>query len=241
MNKILAISLLLFCTTKGISQDNSIKSADIAATVGASQGSTALSYTHQWQIGSKKKLSVGIGARFTSYFGTKKDFLSAGPAKYTRTFTTPFLIFFAGQKEENFDTLSVQRPQVNSLNAAISLGYQISKKWDVGFNIDLIGLSFGRKSSSILESNGITRTDPQSKPVAFNVLLTGDHDRGTLNSEFFLRYKISPRWGIRAIYQFLFVEYESVSVKQTYSDGQTNDRFRNKANSAGIGLTYFIH
>ena len=237
------ISIVIVLTVLGnlvMAQQSGHGTADLAATIGASQGSTALSYSYQWQVGNKKKLSLGVGGRLTNYFGTKKDFLSAGPAKYTRTFTAPFLIFFAGQEEQNFDTLSVQRPQVNSLNAFISVGYQFSKKWDVGFNIDVVGFSFGRKSSSVFLSNGITRIDPESKPVGFNVLLTGDHDRGTLNSELFLRYKLSEKWGLRAIYQFLFVEYRSESLNQVYSDGKTNDRFRNKVNSAGLGLTYYF-
>lgn len=214
---------------------------DLTATVGSAQGSVAASYVYNWKLGANKKFEIGIGGRWTTYFGTKKDFLTAGPAKYTRSFTAPFLIFFAGQEENNFDTLVVQRPLTSSLNATINLGYSISSKWYVGFNIDAIGFTFGRKSSSIFTSNGITKTDPDSKPSAFNVLLTGDHDKGSLNSEFLLRYKVAPRWSIKAVYQFVFVEYQSKTVQQTFSDGKKNDLFRNKANNLGIGVSYFLN
>lgn len=242
--KILFAVVGIFLYNAGWAQTNTASRfnqyADLSGTVGASQGSAAASFVHNWRLGARKKWEIGVGGRWTSYFGTKKDFLTAGPAKYTRSFTTPFIIFFAGQEEQNFDTLAVQRPFTHSINAMVNIGYHFSPKWYAGFNIDLIGVTFGRKTSGILTSNGITSTDPDSKPSAFNVLLTGDHDRGSLNSEFYLRYNINRRWSVRAIYQFLFVEYETSTLKQTFSDGNTNDRFRNKANNFGLGISYFF-
>jgi hypothetical protein len=101
--------------------------------------------------------------------------------------TFPFLIFFAGQKEENFDTLVVQRPLTNSINVTFNIGYNISPRWYAGFNIDVIGFTFGRKSSAVFTginaSTGEqgTFTEPESIPASFNLLLTGDHDLGSLN------------------------------------------------------------
>ena len=241
------IFLLMFLASMGNSYSQQSKAinnsqfVDLAGTVGASQGTVAASYVYNWKLGRNKKLEIGIGGRWTTYYGSKKDFLTAGPAKYTRSFTVPFLIFFAGQEEQNFDTLTLQRPLTHSINATINLGYSFNPKWYIGFNIDAIGVTFGRKTSGILTSNGITRTDPSSKPPAFNILLTGDHDRGTLNSEFLLRYKIAPRWSLKAIYQFVFVEYQSQTIQQRFSDGKTNDRFRNKANNIGLGVSYFLN
>lgn len=180
---------------------------------------------------------MGIGLRNTAYFGVKRDFWTA-PAKLARTNTTPFLIFFAGQKTENWDTLTVQRAFTNSLNVTANLGYHITNKLYAGFNIDVIGFTVGQKSSAILKSNGSTKTEPAAKPAAFNLLLTGDHDLGTLNSEFFLRYNINKTWSVKGIYQFLFVEYETTTIKQTAPDGTQNDRFRNKANNFGVGVAY---
>jgi hypothetical protein len=211
---------------------------DVTGTVGSSQGSVAAAYIHNWKIFKKRKIEVGLGARWTTYFGTKKDFLTAGPAKYTRSFTAPFLIFFAGQEDANFDTLAVQRPLTHSINVTLNLGYNITPKWYAGFNIDIIGYTFGRKTAGIFTSNGVTRIDPATKPAAFNLLLTGDHDRGSLNSEFFVQYKVAGRWHIKAVYQFLFVEYKTVTVQQQIPTGPLNDRFRNKANNAGLGLAY---
>lgn len=211
--------------------------ADFSATIGSSQQSLAVSYVYNWGIGTKRKFELGVGVRNTAYFGVKREFWTA-PAKLARTSTTPFLIFFAGQKTENWDTLTVQRAFTNSLNITANLGYHITNKLYAGFNIDVIGFTAGQKSSAILKSNGVARTEPNAKPAAFNLLLTGDHDLGSLNSEFFLRYNINKKFSIKGIYQFLFVEYETSTIKQTAPDGTLNDRFRNKANNFGLGVAY---
>ncbi len=214
---------------------------DLSGAVGSSQGTVAASYVYNWRLGQKKKFEIGIGGRWTTYFGTKKDFLTAGPAKLTRSFTVPFLIVFAGQNEENFDTLAVQRPLVNMVNATFNLGYHFSSRFYGGINIDMIGFSFGKKGSAIL--TGSTdgpgdRTEPNAKPTAFNLLLTGDHDKGSLNSEFFIKYKVAKKWSIKALYQFAFVEYKTETVKQTVPSGIYGNRFRNKANNVGLGVSY---
>ena len=242
--KITIIALICFLATTGALQAQQTENlkinrfVDLAGTIGKSQGTGALSYVYNWRIGRKRKIEAGLGARLTSATGSKLIYTTAGPASLTRTFTTPFLIFFAGQKTENWDTLTVHRPFVNALNVTINLGYNFTPKLSAGFNIDLIGASFGRKSSSVFQSKGETSTDPASKPTVFNLLLTGDHDKGSLNSEFFLKYKLNQKWGVRAIYQFLFTEYTTGTVKQTAPDGTVVDRFRNKANNFGLGVSY---
>ena len=210
---------------------------DLALTAGASQGSAALSYVHNWKIGKKQKWEIGIGGRLTSYFGTKRDYTTAGPARLTRSHSIPFLIFFADQKPENWDTLNVQRPFTTALNTSINIGYHFNKKWSAGFNIDLIGVTFGRTTNGILTSNGTTRNDSEVKPTAFNVLLTGDHDLGSLNSELFVGYKLSDKWSLRGVYQFYFSEYKTTNLNQVASDGTVITRFRNKVNAFGIGIS----
>ncbi len=211
--------------------------ADLAVTAGASQGSAAASYVHNWVVGKKSKWEIGYGVRLTSYFGSKKDFITA-PARLARSTTFPFVIVFADQQEQNFDTLTVQRPFTNSLNFSANFGYHLSNRLSAGFNIDLIGFTVGRTSSAILTSNGVTQTEPAAKPAHFNLLLTGDNDYGSLNSEFFLTYTLNKRWALRAIYQFLFIEYKTSNSKQTAPDGTLVDRFRNKANNFGLGISY---
>ena len=241
MKKSLALSILLLAgmTVWGQTKDSRINQfADFSVTFGQSQQSFALSYVYNWQVGKKKKWEFGVGARNTLFTGVKNEYITAGPARLTRSFTFPFIIVAAGQREENFDTLEVQRPLVNLFNITANIGYNISPKWYAGFNIDVIGFSFGRKSSAALQSNGINYTEPAAKPSTFNLLLTGDHDKGSLNSEFFVRYRLNKRWSIKAVYQFLFEEYQTSKFKQVAGDGTVINRFRNKANNFGAGVSY---
>jgi len=241
MKKIIALIMVTVITNNAFSQQQGasrkIQFADLAATIGSSRGAVAASYVHNWKLGKKRKWEAGIGARLTSSFGSKQEHTTA-PARLSRTNTIPFLIVFAGQKTENWDTLTVQRPFVNSLNFTVNFGYDFSSRWSGGFNIDVIGFSIGRKSPAVLTSNGVTRTEPTAKVSNFNLLLTGDLDYGNLNSEFFVKYKLNERWALRGVYQFLFGEYKTTTIKQTAPDGTEVDRFRIKANNLGVGLSY---
>ncbi len=227
-----------FAQQKG--QTNINQFADLAVTFGSSQTSVAASYVHNWKFGfgKKKNLEAGLGARLTNSFGSNLDYITAGPAKFTRTSTTPFLIFFAGQKTENWDTLTLNKSYTSALNISANFGYHFSSKLSGGFNIDVIGFTVGKKTAGVYTSNGVQTSEPEAKPTGFNVLLTGDHDRGSLNSEFFLRYHLNQQWSVRGIYQFLFTEYTTSNIKQTLPDGSANERFRNKANNYGVGLSY---
>ncbi|WP_025761787.1 hypothetical protein [Dyadobacter tibetensis] len=211
---------------------------DFATTMGHHQGSTALAYVHSYKFGKNKRFDAGLGLRLTNSYGNNNRYITAGPARLTRSFTAPFLIFFAGQETQNWDTLTVRRPLVNALNITANLSYAFTARISAGFNIDLIGYSFGRKSPGTLQSQGILKMDPAVRPSNFNLLLTGDHDKGTLNSEFFLKYQFNSNWGLRAIYQFLFTEYKTNSVEQIASDGTRIEKFRNKANNFGLGISY---
>ncbi|MEP6749607.1 MAG: hypothetical protein ABJB86_17855 [Bacteroidota bacterium] len=241
MRKYLISILLLFAAIVIHAQQTSLPAinrfADITGTVGQSQGTIAAAYVYNWRIGKKKKWEAGLGLRYTGYWGVKKDFTTA-PGRLSRSNTTPFLTVFAGQKTENWDTLTVQRPFVNSVNLSANASYNFSAKWSAGFNIDLIGFTFGRNTSAILTSNGITRTESVAKPASFNVLLTGDNDYGSLNSEFFLKYKLAERWSIKAVYQFYFAEYKTSTIQQRAPDGTLVNRFRNKVNAFGTAVAY---
>jgi len=215
-----------------------IKYLDLAATVGNQQGSFAASYIYDWRLGKKQRWEAGVGLRLTSVFGTKLDYTTAGPARITRGTNIPFAVVASAQKTENWDTLNVQRPFTNSLNLSANIAYHFTKKWSGGCNIDVIGATFGRKTSGVYTSDGTTKIDPAVKPTTFNLLLTGDNDLGSLNSEFFVKYDFQKHWGIRGVYQFLFTEYKTTNLHQTITDGTEISRFRNKANNFGFAITY---
>ena len=217
------------------SQDDAkfLNQADATVAAGNYQGSFSLSYLHDWKLGTRRKLGLGIGGRFTSYFGQNQYYVTA-PAKLTSGSTGPGAIF-QDDIEKNIDTLLVQSPQVNSLNLFINIDYSFSSKFVVGFNIDAIGFSFGgnRQGNYI---NGSSGKITDAAPTPFNVLLVSDNDRGSLNSEFYGKYSINNKWGLKAGVQFLFTEYTTTTKVQTYPE--ENDRFRNKSLLFCLGITY---
>lgn len=203
------------------SQDSkSIDYGSFTGAIGSRQGSASLDYFHLWKLGKSKRIEVGLGGRFTSYFGTSLYYASA-PAD------------LAGDERKS-DSVLIQSPQINALNIAIHAGYRISSKFDVGFNIDALGFSFGGEQNGFY-INGNQGQATSAKPTSINILLVGNNDKGSLNSEFYVRYFVKEKLGVKLAYQHLFTEYTTDTTVQQLPEA--NDRFRNKANLFSLGLT----
>lgn len=232
----LTAAVVLILCVEGLPQ--SVKrAADNYAdfTIGAAkyQGSVALSIVHSWRFCKNKKLGIGIGGRFTSYFGANQ-YYSTAPAQLTSGSSSP-LIIFKDNLPANIDTFLVKSPQVNSVNVSINLDYRFSKKVAAGFNIDAIGFSFGGSRSGNYR-NGTSGKMSEASPTAFNILLISDNDRGSLNSEFYGKYFLNDRWALKLGAQFLFTEYTTATKVQQFPSA--NDRFRNKSLLFCLGIAY---
>lgn len=210
---------------------------ELTGGIGSSQASGALAYVYNWKYGKHKRLELGLGAKFTSYFGSNLYFRTA-PAKLTSGKTDP-TVLFSNDIDQNIDSVLFPKAQTNFLNLNLNIGYNLSKKFYVGFTIDAIGFSFGKKQSGIYYGNNFaTGVAVTAKPTPFNVLLISDNDRGSLNSELFVKYKWNDSWGVKLGFQFLFAEYTTDTEVQTTPGGDKNDRFRKKMSGVGIGVTY---
>ena len=196
-------------------------SAELGGAIGSSVGSISVAGFQNWGIGSKKKFYIGTGVRFTSFFGSKINFTTA-PADLTAD-------------DKNVDTLLAPSPSLSSLNLTINLGYKISEKLEVGFNIDAIGISFGPTGTLTYIRNGKSTVTPAS-PTSPNILLVGDNDKGSLNSQLFVRYKLFDHLGLKVAYQYLFNELTTTTKIQTIPSA--NDRFRAKSGMIYVGLNY---
>ena len=207
---------------------------DLALAASSDQFSGALSWVHFYGIGKNKKFKVGYGLRYTGYSGSNQNYITA-PAKLTTGKTGP-LVFFAEPNPANYDTLFVTKAQHNSINLSINLQYALTKKAELGFNIDAIGVAFGaiQTGKFISSARPATISETQSaKPTSFNALLISDNDIGMLNSELYGRYWLTNKIGIKAGFGFLFTEY--TTNNKLVLD---NDRWRNKSLMAMIGLTF---
>lgn len=209
--------------------------AEISLSVGEKELSSSLNMHHLHGIGSKSNFKIGYGLRFSTYFGQDKQYITA-PARLTSGEEGP-QVLFAENIEANFDTVQITYPQVNFCNLFIIIQYTFFKKIDLGFNIDAVGFSFGGKQdggyySSKNPTSSFT-ANQVAIPTFFNLLLVGDNDIGSLNSELFLRYRFSENWGVKAGFCYLFTEYTTENQLRLQ-----NDRFRFKSSMALIGMSY---
>ena len=242
MKRILfAIFFIVFVSAIANAQQKKTRAVDnfveLTAGIGSSQGTGSLAYVYNWKVGKRKRWELGLGARFTSYFGSNLYFRTA-PAKLTSGKTDP-TVLFREDIDANIDSVLFPKAQVNSFNLSLNFGYNFSKKFSAGLTIDVIGFSFGKKQSGIYYGNNFaTGVATTAKPTAFNLLLISDNDKGSLNSELFARYKWNDSWGVKLGLQFFFAEYTTATQVQTTPGGDKNDRFRKKMAGVGIGVTY---
>ncbi|CAN5333027.1 hypothetical protein BH09BAC3_BH09BAC3_29190 [soil metagenome] len=221
MKLLISLVLVLNIVAATSAQTSStVNYGSITGAIGSSQGSISIDYFHLWKLGASKKIEIGFGTRFTSYFGSNQYYSSA-PASLA-------------SDVKKSDSVLLVSPQVNALNLAINLGYRLSPKIGLGFNIDALGFTLGSKKNGTY-LNGTQGGATTASPTSFNLLLVGDNDRGTLNSEFYARYFITEKFAIKVAYQYLFTEYTTDTKIQQAPEA--NDRFRNKAGLFSIGIT----
>lgn len=207
----------LFLSNKANSQSKYIQ---IGGAAGAGSGAAVISAQKDWHLGKNERIIIGTGARFTSFFG-KDVILITAPAEYTTNNAT-------------IDSLLAPKPSISSLNLLINLGYKLGEKIELGFNIDAIGFSFGPEGSPNYITNGSSRA-VKASPTSPNLLLVGDNDKGSLNSHFYGRLKITEKLGLNVAYQFLFNELTTTSKVQVK---ESNDRFRVKSGQIYAGLSF---
>jgi hypothetical protein len=223
MKNYLLLLFAFFLTSSSMNAQFSYpaKTTDIDLAFSKGNGaSTGISFVKLYGIGAKKKFKVGVGLRLTSFFGSNLDFITAPPD--------------LSSKPETVDTIQFKKVQTNALNLGIHLQYSL-RKLDIGFNIDVLGLTFGASQSGIVDApnNLLDNTTQTAKLTAVNLLLVGDRDKGTLNSELYARYWLKPNIGLRAGASFQFLEYTTDNVI-----AYDNKRFRSKNLQPLLALTY---
>jgi hypothetical protein len=239
--KKLTVLLLVFAGKFLFAQDvnldkNGLKyNNNLDASISAAEKQFALSgaFTHFHFLGSKKKFKIGYGLRFTFNKG-KELYYETAPAELTSKSTGPQIIF-TKIYSENIDSVFFNSTQTAFVNASINFEYKINSRLDAGFNIDAIGITFNSKAIGkyIAYQSPESNTYQSATSSPFNLLLVSDNDKGSLNSEFYVRYWATPRWGIRGGVSFLFTEYTTDHKLRL-----ENDRWRNKSLQLLLGVTY---
>ncbi len=169
----------------------------------------AVSYTPSVAL-FNRRLNVGLGARFSSYF-------DGGGVRYPNG-DADLLAAGAG------NTLTVSQPRNYAVNLMFGISALVYRGLEAGVNIDLLGVGFGPEATGSYAGADPAFAGPQlASPTRFNLLLFGRHDRGQLDSEFFVAYWFAS-WGVRAGVSHMSTEY---TTSRRLDAG--NDRFRASA------------
>ena len=212
------------------------RTADFSVASNGDFSTIALSANRLHGLGRSHRFRIGYGLRLTSVFGSNTDYITA-PAKLTSG-KQSFAALVSENIIANLDTVRFAKSQVNSLNASINLEYGITRRLDVGINIDAIGASFGAKQTGKFIANSPVRsslngTQQSARVSPFNLLLVSDSDLGSLNSEAYVRYRLTPKISLRGGINFQFNEY-TTDRKLTLE----NDRFRSKNALPMLAVSY---
>lgn len=213
---------------------------DVTLGFGSGLTTTAASYQYQWMFGKNEKLRMGIGMRFNGFF-TTDQYLVTAPAKLVKGETGPGALF-KNSITANMDSVQFPSAQAYSVNFLVSIGYQLTERLLVAFNIDVIGVSFGgEKQGTYINGNdpgGNYSTPVKGSPTGFNLLLVGPNDIGSLNSEFYATYSLNDRWSVKAGIQHFFMEFTTTTKVQQFPEA--NDRFRITPTIVCAGVAYKI-
>ncbi len=200
------------------------------ASVGAGASMFSLGAEREFNVFSDK-FHINPGVRLSIFNGNDLEYITA-PAKYT-------------SNDDQLDTITFGTVQNNFANLYVRLGYDITPKLSVSFDIDVVGVSFGSEQDySDFRPGEALRSGPQNafghsqkgSPTTLNVLLIGDNDIGSLNSTLNISYDITNRLGIDLGAGLIFTEY-TIATGRGY-DG--NDRFRNKNIMGYLGVSYLF-
>lgn len=196
------------------------KTLDAALGFGSTARTGALSWNLLYGIGSSRRAKLGLGVRFASFAGKDAVAYTTADAALIR--------------DGRINTLRVSDARTNSLNVAFQVKYQLTDRLEAGFDIDLIGAGFGSARTGSYASTRAALAGPQPADASsFNNLRGGKPDRGQLDSEFFLGYWLSERWGVRVGFSHFLSEYTTVAALDF-----GNRRYRHSANLGFVALSF---
>ncbi len=134
-----------------------------------------------------------------------------------------------------FDTLHVEDVRVLSLNLHVGLALRFWENWSVGTDIDLVGWSFGSRGLFLYESEGSaeSQTFQWASPEPFNAMLMGRNDRGSLNSRFWLGYRVHKKWEIQGGLAIVHIIYRTDNTL-----AYENDRFFSDYKAGFVSVAY---
>ena len=204
--------VLTFSVSAGALENGWTHDLDVAAGLSTGTVTAALAEVSAFGL-LDGRIRLGAGPRLLGTFGG--DGLP---------FSTADAGLIAAARVETFPVSGVR---TGALNLAVSARVRVWAGLELGANIDVVGVGFGRTRPV---SSGGVETD--ASPPALNLLAFGRNDRGTLDSEFFVAWWFGERVALRAGASHLVTE---LVTRVPLQDG--NDRFRRSSTQFFAALT----
>lgn len=199
--------------------NNSIE-AGIGFTSGGFIG--GIGYWQDWGVLKNKALRLGYGVRFTSFSGSDGNHASAPPEFWN--------------DETMRDSVFVSSPQMSNIALYVGASYVIADRFELGFNIDALGYTFGGDKDAVHTSisDGV-ETETVVNPGSVTALLLGPNDIGMVRSDFFVGYKFNENWKATVGFGPLFTEYRTETELQ-----EGNTRYRGTYGMILLGVVYSL-
>lgn len=220
-------TLIVFFTISCLAQRE--HHADLTYSFGKNSSTVSGHVVKNFKLLKSEKLHLGVGARGGYFQGIDVPYLTA-PAKHTKS-------------DDGIDTLIVSKPIIMCVNVSLNASYHFTPQLSVGFNVDAIGFTFGKKRDSYFYPSLASQNEEPPRNKLYNekvrtstnnFLLIGNNNRGTLYSEAFVRYRYQERYSLKVGYSFITTEY--ASKNRIGHNG--NYRFRNTSGQILIGIGY---
>jgi hypothetical protein len=174
-----------------------VSTVDASLALASERGSAALSWNHLYSVW-PGRLEVGLGARATTLRVDGPFAFRTGDASL--------------RGDGIVNQLVIEDPWVTSLNLQVLAIARIAGPVEVGFDIDLVGVSFGPRRTGSYAATDPRFSGAQGARVATpDLLLGGVRDRGQLNSELFAGVRLGPTWTVRGGLSHAVTSYRTVA------------------------------
>jgi hypothetical protein len=190
-------------------------------------------FNRTFDLRGDKKFYLGASLMFKPSFSNNPYFVTA-PVRKNRAGNSIFS-FLQPVNTSLLDTIFIDNSLTTPANLAIMFHYNITRKLEVGYSLELFGVGFGSIKDVTVQSTSVDSSLAQQKvlPAVLNIWFPGDLRRGNLGAEVFFRYWLNHKWGFHLSGSFAYREFQLID----FTVNGTN-RFRQKVLHAGFGISY---
>lgn len=181
-----------------------------------------LAYTHYWGLGAKQKFHIGGGARLLTVFGDRWRMAEVNTSNNAD-----------GGIDEN--AIVTNDITLGAINLGLYLKYDITPRWEVGLNFDIVGLGMVNEEGTEFFSSGneLGSSVQQTKSPGPNIAFT----RGQVSSDnLWLGYNFANKFQARVGYNFTGNELEVEDLPQELED----PRFERINSMVIVGFGYYF-